>query len=53
MIGNTSSTNDSRLGYMSPEVNEIPMDTRNVLCQSPGNESMPEYDYGDGGFSEA
>lgn len=23
-----------------------------VLCQSSGNVSMPEYDYGDGGFSE-
>ena len=36
--------------YKSPQAEDIEVSVHNILCQSDGNESMREYDYGDGGF---
>ena len=36
--------------YKSPQAEVIEVSVHNILCQSDGNESMREYDYGDGGF---
>ena len=52
MIGNTNNTNDNCLCYKCPEIKEILPTWQGVLCQSKGNDSMGEYDFGDGGFSE-
>lgn len=38
--------------YASPSVKVIEVNAQRVLCQSNGNYSMSEYDYGSGGFSE-
>ncbi len=43
---------DSEEVYKAPQVKVIEIKVQSVLCQSPGNEPMREYDYGDGGFSE-
>lgn len=37
--------------YKAPQAKVVEVYVQNVLCQSKGNESMREYDYGDGGFS--
>ena len=52
MIDKTINTNDKRLRYRNPEIKEIPLAMQKVLCQSNGNESMREVDYGNGGFGE-
>ena len=41
-----------RLRYRSPELKEIHYTVQSILCQSEGNDSMREYDYGTGGFRE-
>lgn len=38
--------------YTSPSVKVIEVNAQRVLCVSYGNDSMREYDYGSGGFSE-
>ena len=43
---------DSVKSYKAPLVKVIDVNIQNVLCQSDGNESMREVDYGDGNFSE-
>ena len=52
MIDKTNNITDNRLRYRSPEVKVIFVKAQSVLCQSPGNEPMREFDYGDAGFSE-
>ncbi|MCQ2118673.1 MAG: hypothetical protein MJY84_01985 [Bacteroidales bacterium] len=51
-MNNNDNTTDRMLRYRSPRINLIEINVQNVLCLSPGNESMREYDYGDGGFVE-
>lgn len=38
--------------YKAPQTKVIDMNVLGILCLSNGNESMPEVDYGDAGFSE-
>lgn len=38
--------------YRSPRAEVIEVNIQSVLCQSGGNDSMREYDYGNAGFSE-
>ena len=38
--------------YISPKATVIFVKAQNVLCVSPGNEPMSEFDYGDAGFGE-
>ena len=38
--------------YSSPNTKLVLVSTHCILYQSNGNESMTEYDYGNGGFSE-
>ena len=52
MIDKTNDTNDNSLRYRSPKINVIELKAQNVLCQSNGNASMYEKDFGDGGFVE-
>lgn len=42
---------ESGNSYIAPQMKVITLNPRNVLCVSPGNESMPERDYGNGGFA--
>ena len=51
MLYNTINTNDTTLRYTSPQIKEIPINVRDMLCLS-GNAPMGEGDYGDGGFRE-
>lgn len=39
--------------YYTPQCEVIEVKTQTVLCQSGGNESMPEYDWGNGGFKQS
>ena len=52
MIDKTNDITDSRFRYRSPKITEISVNVQSVLCMSGGNDSMREYDYGNGGFSE-
>ena len=52
MIDKTNNITDNRLRYRSPEVEVIFVKAQSVLCQSPGNEPMREFDYEDAGFTE-
>ena len=47
-----NNTNDGRFRYRRPELKAIPFTMQSFLCQSEGNDSMREYDYGDAGFDE-
>lgn len=38
--------------YASPRTTAVFVKAQRVLCQSNGNDSMGEYDFGDGGFNE-
>ena len=38
--------------YSSPKAKLVFIRTHSLLYESNGNESMTEYDYGNGGFSE-
>lgn len=51
MIGKTPDTLKHQSFYRSPDVKEIPVSVKSVLCYS-GNESAREHDYGTGGFVE-
>ncbi len=42
---------NSRQRYIIPATKEIYVEAQWLLCLSPGNDSMREYDCGDGGFS--
>lgn len=42
----------NRMRYRSPETKVVFVNVRGILCQSPGNKSMRELNYGNGGFSE-
>ena len=44
---------DIKNNYSSPQCEGIEVKTQTVLCQSGGNESMPEYDWGNGGFKQS
>ena len=52
MTDNIENASDRGLRYVSTETKVIFIKAHSVLCQSNGNDSMPEYDYGDGGFCE-
>ena len=39
--------------YVSPKVKTVEIKTQAIICQSGGNESMPEYDWGNGGFKQS
>lgn len=52
MIDKTNNATHDSLSYKSPRIKEIPLTMQGVLCQSNGNDSMREYDFGDAGFSE-
>lgn len=52
MIDMFNNTNDGRFRYRRPELKVIPFTMQSFLCQSEGNDSMREYDYGDAGFDE-
>ena len=52
MTDNIENASDRGLRYVSRETKVIFIKAHSVLCQSNGNDSMPEYDYGDGGFCE-
>lgn len=43
---------DSKTTYKAPQAEVIEVKVQGVLCQSNGNMSMYEKDYGDGGFEE-
>ena len=48
----TSAEDNSVKRYASPRTTVVFIKAQGVLCQSNGNYSMSEYDYGSGGFSE-
>ena len=52
MTDKTIVSYESNPCYRSPLIEVISVNGQSMLCQSPGNESMPVYDYGDGGFGE-
>lgn len=52
MTNNNRNASDQGLRYKNPEVKVIFFKTQGILCYSNGNDSMREYDYGNGGFGE-
>ena len=48
----TATGDNSVKRYASPRTTVVFVKAQRVLCQSNGNDSMREVDYGDGGFSE-
>lgn len=49
---NTAAGDNSVKLYASPRTTVVFVKAQGVLCLSNGNDSMGEYDFGDGGFNE-